>query len=257
MVRGPDDPLYTRLAEKYNRLAAAGSTLPIYCAPLPVSTIVRNAPDALKAVFVVEVNGNLHTIESKNTEPGYSQGTGFAYGNNRILVTCDHVLRFRLDDEAGTAVDCESAKVTDLEIVAKRPNSTADWHLKILHRDRGRDLAILKFVDEPPAMRYFTHAEVPIKKNRQGSLLGFPNWSPGRDANHEDAMVTNRYRRSDLERFEIEKTVRQGTSGGPFIDELFRVVGIAQQGATQQTGNNECLCVRELESWIASLPRLS
>jgi S1-C subfamily serine protease len=249
--------LYTRLAEKYNRLAAAKNTLPIYCAPLPVSTIVRNLPDALQAVFVVEVTGNLHTIESKETEAVYGQGTGFAYGNNRILVTCDHVLRFWMDDEAGTTVDCESAAVTGLEIVAKRPNSTTDWQLKILHRDQGRDLAILKFVDEPPAMRYFTHAEVPIKKNRQGSLVGFPNWSPGRDANHEDSMVTNRYRRSALERFEIEKTVRQGASGAPFIDDLFRVVGVAQQGATQQAGNNECLCVRELETWIATIPSFS
>lgn len=34
------------------------------------------------------------------------------------------------------------------------------------------------------------------------------------------------------------------------VDELFRVAGVAQQGATQANGNNECLCVAELDKWI-------
>lgn len=35
-------------------------------------------------------------------------------------------------------------------------------------------------------------------------------------------------------------------------NDLFRVTGVAQQGATQANSNNECLCVAELDAWIAT-----
>lgn len=36
------------------------------------------------------------------------------------------------------------------------------------------------------------------------------------------------------------------------VDELLRVAGVAQQGATQANGNNEYTCAAELDSWIAA-----
>jgi hypothetical protein len=83
-------------------------------------------------------------------------------------------------------------------------------------------------------------------------LIGFPNWSHGRRVNVEPAVVTNRFPRSALQRFEINSLIRKGNSGGPMVDDLFRVAGVAQQGATQANGNNECLCVAELDAWIAA-----
>jgi RNA-directed DNA polymerase len=80
----------------------------------------------------------------------------------------------------------------------------------------------------------------------------FPNWNNGRRANIEHAVVTARFPRTGLQRFEINQLIRKGNSGGPFVDELFRVAGIAQQGAQQDAGNNECLCVAELDAWIAA-----
>jgi hypothetical protein len=47
--------------------------------------------------------------------------------------------------------------------------------------------------------------------------------------------------------------IRQGNSGAPFVDELFRVAGVAQEGATQESGNDECLRVEELDKWISTI----
>src|SRR6185369_6413160 len=99
----------------------------------------------------------------------------------------------------------------------------------------------------------FAALEAPIKRHEQGILVGYPNWSPGRLANQVRATVQSRYNRSDLARFEVSTTIRQGNSGGPFVDSQYRLAGVAQHGATQQTGNDECLCVSELDDWLDTL----
>lgn len=102
--------------------------------------------------------------------------------------------------------------------------------------------------------RHFASIESTINRHETGLLLGFPNWSPGRPANQSSAVVASRYARTGLQRFEISVSIRQGNSGGPFVDSSFRVAGVAQQGATQQSGNDECLCVVELDKWLKLNP---
>jgi RNA-directed DNA polymerase len=82
--------------------------------------------------------------------------------------------------------------------------------------------------------------------------IWFPNHSVGKRANFLDENVLNRYVRSALDRFDITGagSIRQGNSGGPFVDEFFRVAGVAQQGAKHDIGNDECLCATVLDKWI-------
>ncbi len=253
MVRGSDDTIYTRLAEKYNELVTQGRILDEkFNAPrLPVEQIVRNLEDAERAVFVVEWDGTFQPPGSKQSDLVISQGTAFAYKRHNRLITCDHVL-------TGTAVidgksrdaDINSEYMQNVSFTVHDPSTGAKWKARILHRDAPRDLAILEFDEQPPPHRYFAGRESPINRHSTGHLIGFPNWNPGRRANIEPARVTARFPRSALQRIDINQMIRKGNSGGPYVDDLFRVAGIAQKGATQEEGNNECLCVSELDKWI-------
>ncbi|WP_412770674.1 reverse transcriptase domain-containing protein, partial [Ralstonia solanacearum] len=253
MVRGADDAIYTRLAEKYNHLIQRErGTKPDFAASsLPVEAIVRNAEDAERAVFVVEWSGDYLPTGTTEATMAYGQGTAFAYKKKDRLITCDHVFTARCEIAgASVDVDIQSKDLREVSLEAHDPATGNRWPLRIVHRDAPRDLAILQFEGEPAAQRFFSGMDAPINRHAPGHLIGFPNWSPGRRANVEPAIVTNRFRRSALQRVEINQLIRKGNSGGPYVDELFRVAGVAQKGATQDDGNNECLCVAELDAWI-------
>ena len=95
--------------------------------------------------------------------------------------------------------------------------------------------------------------ESQIGAREHGLLAGYPNWSAGRLPNIADARILSLYARQGLQRFEISMNIRQGNSGGPFLDPRFRVAGVAQRGASQTSGNDECLTVEELDSWLATV----
>ncbi|HDR9217350.1 TPA: trypsin-like peptidase domain-containing protein [Burkholderia vietnamiensis] len=262
MVRGADDAIYTRLAEKYNRLVAREreANQPFKASTLPVEAIVRNVEDAERAVFVVEWAADYHPPAPGEETMVGGQGTAFAYKRHNRLITCDHV--FRADGEyrrgQGAQVvnipfttDLDAPEVQGAAVTAIDPVSGQRWPLRVVHRHAHRDLAILEFDGAPPEHRHFSAMDAPITRHSPGHLIGFPNWNNGRRANIETAVVTARFPRTGLQRFEINQLIRKGNSGGPVVDELFRVAGVAQQGAQQDAGNNECLCVVELDAWIA------
>lgn len=253
MVRGSSDALYTRLAEKFNLLCAAEAENGTFQHPkLPVEPIVRNGNDAEKAVYILEWSGDYRPSGSSHSDAVYAQGTAFAY-RGVGLVTCDHVLRCGSQvSGVTTEVDFESGDIHDKELTVTCQATGKKSNVVILKRDAGRDLAFLQFDDHALPERYFVPVDAPIHRNAAGTLIGFPNWSPGRPANHSGCRVLSTYPRSGLQRFEISTNIRKGNSGGPYVDELFRVAGIAQQGAQQDDGNDECLCVHELDSWLES-----
>lgn len=248
MVRGGDDVLYTRLAERYNRLCANERVLnqSFAYSRLPIQPIVRNSVDAEDAVFVLEWAADY------KGEMIYAQGTTFAY-KDVGLITCDHIFNYckeDTEDAKGFTVDFEDIEDAQLSIV--NPLSCKSWHGKVVHRDAYRDLAIIEFDESnPPTHRHFAALDAPINRNTKGKLIGFPNYTPGKRANQLSAVVLNRFPITALERIEISGSIRQGNSGGPFVDELYRVAGVAQQGAKQDGGNDQCLCVTELDKWLA------
>jgi RNA-directed DNA polymerase len=92
----------------------------------------------------------------------------------------------------------------------------------------------------------------PIQINEVGILAGFPNHSAGKQADFLTEKVLNRYAQFGLDRFDITGagSIRQGNSGGPFVDESYRVAGVAQKGAKQDGGNDQCLCVTALDKLL-------
>lgn len=254
MVRGPDDSIYTRLAEKYNalRLNELNVNNDFNASSLPVEMVVRNTDDAERSTYVIEWAGDYTAPGSSTTHMVGGQGTAFPYGTPQRLITCDHVLIHDLQIGGQTvAVDLQSPHVSNLMLDAFNPKTGARLPLKIVQRAAAPvDLAQLEITGGLTGGRYFAGLDAPINRGEAGFLLGFPNWSPGKLSNQARAVVHSRYPRSALQRFEVSVNIRQGNSGGPFVDEAFRVAGVAQQGSSQTEGNDECICVAELDKWV-------
>ncbi|MDQ0038939.1 hypothetical protein J2W30_006727 [Variovorax boronicumulans] len=253
MIRGKDDLLYTRLAEKYNHLCRMHQSVDrkFRVASLPIDLQVRNALDVDFATFVLEWSGDYTAPKADESEPLVSQGTAFAYGTGRRFITCDHV--FKGQSKVGE-IDISDPLIENVEIVLKNPLTHTISLARVLNRDSVRDLAILEFVDpEARAERYFDGRAEPLERAAQARLIGFPNWTPGRTANNTEVSVQHRFARAGLQRIEIGQMIRQGNSGGPLVDTSYKLAGVAQQGASQSSGNDECLCVVELDQWLAAL----
>lgn len=256
MVRGANDVLYLRLAKRYNALCEREKAKDTFvCSSLPIDAIVRTLADAEDAVFVIEWMGDYKVPGgSGKTEMVGGQGTAFAY-KDVGLITCDHVLRFYgVVKDSQVETDFESSELVGATLEVSNPAAGKKWPAKVAHRDAHRDLAIIMFdLPVPPKHHYFVEMDEPIKTNANGLLVGFPNHSPGKRANFLEEKVLNRYARTGLKRFDITGagSIRQGNSGGPFVDEFYRVAGVAQQGAKQDCGNDECLCFTSLNDWLA------
>lgn len=251
MVRGKHDSLYCRLATRFNSLCERDT---LVGRMLPVETVVRTVSDARKAVFVIEWYGDYKIPSSNAKEAVFGQGTAFAY-RDVGLITCDHVLGFSGETQnKKVETDFQSADVTGAVLTVTNPATGDTWPAKVVHRDANYDIALIQFdLPKPPTHHYFTGIDHQIQVGEKGMLIGFPNQTPGKPANFLNENVLSRYPRFGLDRFEITGagSIRQGNSGGPFVDSQFRVAGVAQQGAKFDGSNDECLCVTNLDKCIS------
>lgn len=250
MVRPERDALYSRLAQKYNDLIAvekAGNPA-FKAASLPFHFEVHRQEHVAKAVYVIDWMGDVQIPgrPAGETEVAGSQGTAFAYRRSDMLITCEHVLRCVLD--GGGTGDFSTATGATLTVrnIATGFESTAT----VVGRDMDRDLAVLR-VDTPPlGMRHFIRSPLAVSAGIPAHLIGFPNWTPGRSATIEPTAVTAVFPKKGLTKFEVSSLIRKGNSGGPIASAGFELLGVAQEGATQETGNNEGLAAGELDSWL-------
>lgn len=249
MIRGTRDALYTKLAEKYNNLLlrdkCIGPTLPISCE-------VKDLNDVKHAVFIVEIIGEVNVPDSTDTTPIFARATAFAYRSKNILITCDHIFTHH-EDNNGIPFNVEFESVNkNVEIKVKTQN-LKEWHAILLHRDQNRDIAVLKLIGNTDGLRYFAKKEIDPKQHHLCILTGYPNWNHGRNVDLQQTSITNVFPRAGLWRIDIATLIRKGNSGGPLIDKSCHLLGIAQEGALQDRGNNECLHVMELDQWLDSL----
>lgn len=253
MVRGPEDVLYARLADRYNAAVRIASSQENFAAPmLPVEPAVRTHQDIDDGVFALEWAGDfkMGTVE----EMVGGQGTAFVYNELNLLVTCDHVLEVKLKlNDFEIDVNYDSAEVQNMTLSLVQPRTRRSWPAKVLFRDRQMDIALISFEDPPPH-RFFRKLDAPIQTNSNGYLIGFPNYKPGNLPNVLNDRVINRTMpHKGMDSFTVANasSIRPGNSGGPFTDELFRVAGVAQRGAFHGTGDDECLCYTIVDKIIS------
>lgn len=245
MVRGGDDFLYSKLAEKFNSLMNSSFKEDHKHRKfnLKVNPVVRLEQDIGSAIYVVEWLGDY-----KNTLQG-AQGTAFTY-KNKFLITCEHLFGIENEETQNKYVDITDVVISRFVVV--NPLTRKEYRVKLVKRDKNLDIALLAFEDGmPPHSKYFGAKKDSVNIGEDVLLVGFPNYSQGRSiANSVHTRVINKFPLTGLERIEIGTTIRQGNSGGPLLDMAYNVVGIAQQGATQEAGNDQCLCVTELDKWL-------
>ena len=256
MVRGKDDSIYTRLAERYNaqvrkEQAAASFT----AAELPVEPVVRDYATALEACFVVEWFGEYQSTRGVVDDIPMGQGTAFVLRELNLLVTCNHVFEGIAEVNGHRfETDYDAPEVVNKTLSLIRPDTEQSWPAKILYRNAQMDFAILAFESPIPPHRYFSPMDNPIERRQDGILIGFPDWKRWNFPDFNDQKVLNRTEpNKGMISFTITGagSIRPGNSGGPFTDERFRVAGMAQRGAHMGSGHDECLSVEIINDLIA------
>lgn len=255
MVRGKDDLIYSRLAERYNNAVLMTAATGSFTAPsLPVEPVVRDKETALDACFVVEWEGD-YNEPGVGSEIPIGQGTAFVYRELNLLVTCNHVLEWENDKEGAflKKIDYESAFLSNKTLKLIQPGTKKSWDAKILYRNAPMDLALLAFEDPPPH-RYFSAMDNPIESGAQGFLIGYPAWKRWTLPDINSQTVLNRTSpHKGMNSFTITGagSIRPGNSGGPFTDYRFRGAGMAQRGAYMGSGHDESLCIEIIDNLIA------
>lgn len=255
MVRGKDDMIYTRLAERFNdAILATHATEPFSTPKLPVQPVVRDKTTALEACFVVEWMGEFHSTTGTCDDFIGKEGTAFVYRELNLLVTCDHLFEhIATVNQHEFDTDYEAPEIFNKTLNLVHPGTKQRWPAKILYRNAQMDLALLAFEDPVPPHRYFPAIDSPIEPSTHGILIGYPAWKQWNLADLNDQEVLNRTSpHAGMYSFTITGagSIRPGNSGGPFTDDHFHVAGMAQRGAYMGDGHDECLCIQVIDDLI-------
>lgn len=223
MVRGQRDPIYVKLAKRFNNVAQG------LIQPLPITEPSSAETAVMEAVFVVEV---LYDDSDGNHA---SQGTGFFLAGVGF-VTAAHVI-----SEKGAVYK---------EIYAYSYKDPAQkFRVKIGAIDVHRDLAVgvlLNSSGVPHACKWPLSPASSPKLKDHVALVGYPAYKVGQTPYWADARVASIYGQQNVAKFEITTQIREGNSGGPVVNEALRVVGIAVEGADKGAGNNAAVQLHEL-----------
>jgi len=211
MVRGPYDPIYTKLYNKY-----------VHLNPLSGLQLIESPEEKIKkSLWVLECN--------EGPADDLNQGTGF-YLNGYGLVTCAHVISAKT--KAFSAMDPST----------KFPVGIVKWNEEL-------DLAILdincptKYCLEKGNTKNTTHGD-------SLCIWGFPNYEPSNPPGMLSAKVhyirTEQTTSGPIKLVIVDETIWGGNSGGPVLNEKNQVVGIAAKGFG--VGENKVIPIESLDN---------
>jgi len=222
-VRTFRNPLFVKLATQFNNLVDDKNKFKL----VEISDPEQNAIDAL---WVVEA------CYDKNGEANITQGTGFQLEDNKII-TCAHV------------VSDKDSFFENLEVY-KHSNTKNTFSIQVDKICKHRDVAICSIVlkkGETPPENCIDKPKTTIKIQDNVKLLGYPAHALGHSHYIVDSKIAKTYTASAVKKFEIDHPIREGNSGGPVIDIDSKVIGMALEGATKESGHNGCLLLSEIE----------
>lgn len=155
-----------------------------------------------------EIGHFLWVLENES-EGALNQGTAFNLSGVG-LVTCDHVLR----DGMKALRAMEPARQFDIQIVK---------------RNGELDLAVLRSpVDEISALELGDPESV--RSGDKIYIAGFPNYRLGDSPQVREGTVSGFRMMSGIRRMLVSAPIVAGNSGGPALDSMGRVIGVAATG---------------------------
>lgn len=191
LVRGRDDGIYGHLLNRYLKVDAAARSRPIFLTMAATQQVIE------RAVWLLE-------------EPnGPKQGTGFALAGIG-LVTAAHVL------------------APDTEALCRRLSS-ARYRVNILRSDAHVDVASASIGATFPVQFKIGRSEA-LKHGDSVKVLGFPLHRDGNTVNVEIARITGFSAWHAVPHWIVSCPIVRGASGGPVLNEVNEVVGIAVKG---------------------------
>ncbi len=191
LIKGKEDRSYLSALKKYAALS------PGYSLPPQALAFEINLEVLRRAVWMIEGTA--------------TQGTAFQL-HGVGLVTCAHVVE------------------ENKNLIAFRPGDHARYRVSVRKSDLDRDLAVLDFVDIPPAAPTFHPAQELPQVEDQVVLLGYPRVGPGNTGIVNRGAVIGKYVRFGQPRVQISCEIASGNSGGPVLDRTYRVIGVAANG---------------------------
>ncbi len=226
-VRSGRAPIFNKLAAQFNELVDDEYKFTILEVTDPEKT-------AINALWVVET-----CYDDKNGDAIVVQGSAFQLKDVGI-VTCAHVVS-------------NKGNVFDEIEVFKYSDPTIKYKLKVDKICYDRDVAICSIVTKSDAIQYcMEKSQDTVKMQDDVKLLGFPAYAHGQSYYIVDSKVAKIYPQNNIQKFEIDKLIREGNSGGPIINDKSMVIGIALEGARKNEGNNGCLKILEIDQVMSS-----
>lgn len=211
-IKGLDSTVYVRLALRFNNIFDS--------VRLPLNA--RGGSDRHFSKFA---NARCWIVEA-----GLSQATAFMLQGG-YLVTCNHFFTKRPEDFEQEGC-CELFRVNDrTKLKAIR-----------VYADDRRDLALLKMLSTQDQYEYFNVGaeEGEPMQGSAVSILGFPDFKSGASAvNRIWAHVTNTFPLSGVKWAQVDHDIDAGNSGGPVINDVNEVVGVAARGKSIDKNEGE------------------
>ena len=239
MVKGYLDPIYVRLARRYNKVANREKGV-ITPPPrdLSIHNFVIDQRELDRAIYVIRCVDEKNNVES--------QGTAF-FLEDVGIITCEHVVSHPNTDHLEQNFIYYGQADHGL-IQLEAPNETPICTLEIVFKERFADLAILRPISEhglsPLLLR---GSESRPGKDEIVSLYGYPDHKPTKTLACDTGPIITPYIKFQQNHFHIKPLIQKGNSGGPVINDELHVVGMAKEGAKQEGGENAVLCIQDIK----------
>lgn len=218
-VRGSDFNPYITLAKKYNNL---------------IEPNVKELPIPSDRLLTL-LNQNVFLVQnSTDIGAAFRMGTAFFLQELNGFVTCDHVLN--KDTNTNIKDECDDFWI----IHPSAPSKAYKLNLRSRHPDPV-DIAIFDLVDSKEFIKMYPDHEplqlrTPFKEPEVGDeiiLTGWPQYSLGDTIAIKKGSIYQTGVTSAVKQLYLTEDIIAGNSGGPVIDDNYRVVGIAVRGNNQ------------------------
>ena len=220
------------------------TTIAVLCASSSLLASGRAYSASETASHVAAAKPAMALIHHRSTLGTHSYGSGFLISTDGLVLTCNHVV-----DPAPSETYAGNTGIGEKTWV--RLQSSDTYEAQTIYQDRELDIAVLRIQESG-----YPHLQLTRVLPSQGDevlVLGYPLG----DALGKELAVTRGIVSAVRESgkiLQVDAAVNAGNSGGPVIDSVGRVVGIAWAKIRGSEGLNLALSASTV---LSSLDRIS